>query len=92
MASVGLQGASSLLGWFVDEALTVGLDFAEGQAATPARPLPRNARMDLDLAPVHGWAPGASGLLGRCALVHMDDCLVHSLMLEQLILDVAEML
>jgi hypothetical protein len=41
---------------------------------------------------VNGGVPGASGLLGRCALVYMDDCLVHSPTLEQHLLDVAEVL
>jgi hypothetical protein len=44
------------------------------------------------LPPTHGGVPGASGPLGRCALVHMDDCLVHSHSLEQHLLDVAEVL
>ena len=35
---------------------------------------------------------GASGPLGRCALVYMDDCLVHSPTPEQHLLDVAEVL
>ena len=41
---------------------------------------------------VGGGVPGASGPLGRCALVYMDDCLVHSPTLEQHLLDVAEVL
>ena len=41
---------------------------------------------------VSGGVPGASGPLGRCALVYMDDCLVHSPTLEQHLLDVAEVL
>ena len=36
--------------------------------------------------------PRASGPLGRCALVYMDDCLVHSPTLEQHLLDVEEVL
>ena len=39
-----------------------------------------------------GGVPGASGPLGRCALVYMGDCLVHSPTLEQHLLDVAEVL
>ncbi len=39
-----------------------------------------------------GGTPGASGPLGRCALVYMDDCLAHSPRLEQHLLDVAEVL
>ncbi len=71
----------------MDQALTVGLDFPDGQAATLTRSRPRP-----DLAPIHGGVPGASGPLGRCALVYMDDCLVHSPTLEQHLLDVAEVL
>ena len=41
---------------------------------------------------IHGGVPGASGPLGRCALVYMDDCLVHSPTLAQHLLDVAEVL
>jgi hypothetical protein len=41
---------------------------------------------------ISGGVPGASGPLGRCALVYMDDCLVHSPTLEQHLLDVAEVL
>jgi hypothetical protein len=66
-APFGLQGASSLLMRVVNQALTVNLDFPEGQAATLARSRPRP-----DLAPIHGGVPGASGPLGRCALVYMD--------------------
>jgi hypothetical protein len=36
--------------------------------------------------------PGAPAPLGRCALFYMDDCLIHSPMLEQHLLDVAEVL
>ena len=39
-----------------------------------------------------GSMPGASGPLGRCALVYMDDCLIHSPTLEQHLRDVAEVL
>jgi hypothetical protein len=39
---------------------------------------------------IYARVPGASGPLGRCALVYMDDCLVHSPTLEQDQLDVAE--
>ena len=41
---------------------------------------------------ISGGVPGASGPLGRCALVYMDDCLVHSPTLKQHLLDVAEVL
>ena len=44
------------------------------------------------LAPIHGGVLGASGPLGQCALVYMDDCLVHSPTLEQHLLDVEEVL
>jgi hypothetical protein len=81
----GLQGASSLLMRVMNQALTVGLDFPGAGSAPPWRPRP-------DLAPIHGGVPGASGPLGRCALVYMDDCLVHSPTLEQHLLDVAEVL
>ena len=70
----------------MNQALTVGLDFQGGTATTPRPPLCP------DLQPIHGAVPGASEPLGRCALVYMDDCLVHSLMLEQHLLDVAEVL
>jgi hypothetical protein len=52
-----------------------------------------NEALTVGLGPspaVHGCMPGASGPLGRCALVYMDDCLVYSL--EQHLLDVAEVL
>jgi hypothetical protein len=38
--------------------------------------------------PLHVGVPGASGPLGWCALVYMDDCLVHSPTLEQHLLEV----
>ena len=86
----GLQGSSSLLMRVMNQALTVGLDFpADSSRATgqgqgmPPQP---------GLSPLHGGVPGASGPLGRCALVYMDDCLVHSPTLEQHLLDVAEVL
>jgi hypothetical protein len=70
----GLQGASSLLTRVMNQALTVGLDFPgdqtagpAGQTAIPARCLPRPA-----FPPIHCGVPGASGPLGRCALVYMD--------------------
>ncbi len=44
------------------------------------------------LPAVSGGMPGASGPLGRCALVYMDACLLHSPTLEQHLLDVAEVL
>jgi hypothetical protein len=90
----GLQEASPLLTRVVNQALIVGLDFPgdqtaglAGPTAIPARCLPRPG-----FPPIHGGVPGASGPLGRCALVYMDDCLVHSPTLEQHLLDVAEVL
>ena len=86
----------------MNQAWTVGLDFpvsnaaatdftpAQGGKTTAAGAARRPPRPDL--APVHGGVPGASGPLGRCALVYMDDCLVHSPTLEQHLLDVAEVL
>jgi hypothetical protein len=98
----GLQGASSLLMRVMNQALTVGLDFPGDQTPTPATAAAAAApsgpstaadwRPRPDLAPIHGGVPGASGPLGRCALVYMDDCLIHSPTLEQHLLDVAEVL
>jgi hypothetical protein len=54
-----------------------------------------NEALTVGLGPspaVSGGMPGASAPLGRCALVYMDDCLVHSQTLEQHLLDVAEVL
>ncbi len=101
----GLQGASSLLKCVMNQALTVGLDFPGDPMPPPATAAaavvlsgpaaaagPGTGPAQPDLAPIHGWVPGASGpgKLGQCALVYMDDCLVHSLTLEQHLLDVAE--
>ena len=101
----GMQGASSLLMRVMNQALTVGLDFrgdtttapalaaaaADSAADPPLGPcLPAPPRPAP--APIHGGVPGASGPLGRCALVYMDDCLVHSPTLEQHLLDVEEVL
>ena len=80
----GLHGSSSLLMRVMNQALTVGLDFQVGTATTPRPPFCP------DLQPINGGVPGASGPLGRCDWVHMDDCLVHSPTLEQHLLDVAE--
>ena len=101
----GLQGASSLLMRVMNQALTVGLDFpggppqapttaaaAAGSETGPCSGFPPPDRPRPTLAPIHGGVPGASGPLGRCALVYMDDCLVHSPTLEQHLLDVAEVL
>ncbi len=94
MVPSGLQGASSLLTRVMNQALTVGLDFPGDQAAGPAGPAAVPARWlpRPGLPPIHGGVPGASGPLGRCALVYMDDCLVHSPTLEQHLLDVAEVI
>ena len=54
-----------------------------------------NEALTVGLGPspaVRGCMPGASGPLDRCALVYMDDCLIHSPTLEQHLLDVAEVL
>ncbi len=54
-----------------------------------------NEALTVGLGPspaIRGCMPGASGPLGRCTLVYMDDCLVHSPTLEQHLLDVAEVL
>ena len=71
----------------MNQALTVGLDFPGNGPAGPAHAAPRQG-----LPPIHGGVPGASDPLGRCALVYMDDRLVHSPTLEQHLLDVAEVL
>ena len=68
----GLQRASSLLMRIMNQALTVGLDFPGHGPAGPAHAAPQRG-----LPPVHGGIPRASGPLGRCALVYIDDCLVH---------------
>ncbi len=63
--------------------------------STPPSPnLPRPRVRGLAPRPslIHGVVPWAAGPLGRCALVYMDDCLVHSPTLEQHLLDVAEVL
>ena len=88
VAPFDLQGSSSLLMRVMNQALTVGLDFTgdsvgPGLATSATRPA-------VNLPPIHGGVPWASGPLGRCALVYMDDCLVHSPTLEQHLLDVEE--
>ena len=85
----GLQGSSSLLMCVMNRALTVGLDFQGGTAATPQGPHPP---LRPDLPPIDNGVPGASGPLGRRALVYMDECLVHSPTLEQHLLDVEKVL
>jgi hypothetical protein len=81
----GLQGSSSLLMHVTNQALTVGLDYLGENLACSSRPGPPAGP-----PPIHAGVPGASGPLGRFALVYMDDCLVHSPTLEQHLLDVAE--
>ena len=86
----------------MNQALTVGLDFAGDSPTTPATATPEVVTAGPgagpapqprpDLAPIRGGLSGASGPLGRCALVYMDDCLVHSPTLEQHLLDVEEVL
>jgi hypothetical protein len=98
----GLQGASSLLMLVMNQALTVGLDFPGGPPTTPgttaaAAVTPRSAAgAGPGAAPTHSGLcrtpPRASVPLGRCALVYMHDCLVHSPTLEQHLLDVEEVL
>ena len=76
----------------INQALNVGLVFSGDPSTAPSHRTPRQ-----DLTPLH-WGgcrpplPGASGQLGRCALVYMDDSLVHSPILEQYLLDVVEVL
>jgi hypothetical protein len=104
----GLQGAPSLLMRVMHQALTVGLDFPGGPRRRRGPLRRRSSPPDLQrqrirglasrppgdpaLTPIHGGVPGASGPLGRCALVCMDDCLVHSPTLEQHLRDGAEVL
>ena len=85
----------------MNQALTFGLAFRGGPTPTPAiaaaaiGSTPGRCPGSFPpgrLAPIHGGVPGASGPLGRCALVYMDDCLVHSPTLEQHLLDVEEVL
>ena len=81
----GLQGASSLPMRAMNQALAV--DFPGSRPASPEHAAPRQG-----LPPICGGVSGASGALGRRALVYMDDCLVHSPTLEQLLLDIAGVL
>ena len=76
----------------MNQALRVGLNFT-GDSAGPV--LATSAtRPPAKLSPIHGSVPGASEppSQGRCALVYRDDCLVHSLTLEQHLLDVEAVL
>ena len=71
----------------MNQALKVGLDYLGENLACGSRPGPPEGP-----PPIYAGVPGASGPLGRCALVYMDDCLVHSPTLAQHLLDVAEVL
>ena len=73
----GLQGASSLLMRVMNAALTAG--------AGPEGPRGGDNTH-------RGRIPGATGPLGRCAVVYMDDILCFSPTLEQHLLDVEEVL
>ena len=82
----GLQAASSLLKRVMNQAFASGLAFVGGPAAGPAPTVQR-----LGLLFLNGGVSNASGPLGRCALVYVDDCQVHSPMLEQNLLDEGEL-
>jgi hypothetical protein len=86
----GLQGSSSLLMRVMNQALTVGLDYPGDRIGNGSRP--GVCGPTVGPRTVHAGVPGASGPLGRCALVYMDDCLVHSPTLAQHLLDVEEVL
>jgi hypothetical protein len=86
----GLQGSSSLLMRAMKHALMVGLDYPGDSIDNSSRPgVPGPT---VGPRTVHAGVPGSSGPLGRCAQVYMDDCLVHSPMLAQHLLDVEEVL
>jgi hypothetical protein len=88
MVLFGLQGSSSLLMCGINQALTVGLDYPGDSIDSGSWPGPT-----VGPRTVHTRVPEASGPLGRCALVYMDDCLVHSPTLAhwaQHLLDVGE--
>jgi hypothetical protein len=72
----GLQGASSLLMRVMNAALTEGAGTSSADGEKPRR---------LGI-------PGAAGPLGRCAVVYMDDILVHSTTRAQHVKDVEEVL
>ena len=82
MISFGLHRGSSLLIRVMNQALIVGLDFPGNGPTGLANAAPRQS-----LPRIHSGVPGASGPLGRCALVYMDDCLMHLPTLEQHLLD-----
>jgi len=80
----------SQLGQFEWNVVPFGL---QGSSSLLMRVMNQALTVGLDgVSPVSGGVPGASGPLGRCAMVYMDDCLVHSPTLEQHLLDVAEVL
>ena len=66
----------------MNQALTVGLDFPGSPSMGLSHQTPRQ-----DLISLHRGVQGASGPLGQCSLVYMDDCLLHSPTLEQHPLD-----
>ncbi len=65
----------------------------QGSSSLPMRVMNEALTVGLGTVPaVSGGMLGASGPLGRCALVYMDDCLVHSATLEQHLLDMAKVM
>ena len=68
VAPFGLQGASSLL----TRRHVPGPRCWSRLRGGPTSPAPRPG-----LQHIHGGVPGALGRLGWCALLYMDDCLVH---------------
>ena len=80
----------SQLGQFEWNVVPFGL---QGSSSLLMRVMNQALTVGLGTTPeIPGGLPGASGPLGRCALVYMDDCLVHSPTLAQHLLDVAEVL
>ncbi len=80
----------SQLGQFEWNVVPFGL---QGSSSLLMRVMSEALTVGLGPSSAARWCmPGASGPLGRCALVYMDDCLVHSPTLEQHLLDVAEVL
>ena len=80
----------SQLGQFEWNVVPFGL---QGSSSLLMRVMNEALSVGLGNAPAGGGSmPGASGPLGRCALVYMDDCLIHSPTLEQHLRDVAEVL
>ena len=80
----------SQLGQFEWNVVPFGL---QGSSSLLMRVMNEALSVGLGNAPAGGGSmPGASGPLGRCAVVYMDDCLIHSPTLEQHLRDVAEVL